>query len=267
MKGSGKNKKMPKFGASTVWLIVFFLAASICLFYALKVVKGMDIFKVKEVIAEGADIGLFEHLKGRSIFSLDLNRERDRILRWRPDYKRVRLIRIFPNQIYVDFLKKEPLAYVKLYRNFMLDDNLTLFEGCDPLEYADIPLISGLEDRIRRVEPNRRYNLAELVLAVNIIKEAKANQSLDNMSIKRIDVDPLANTTIFVSFKLPLAEYARYSGATAFEALEVRIGQGNIRRKMAILSGVVSQAKADLGNIKYVDLRFKEPVLKLKNAN
>jgi hypothetical protein len=46
----------------------------------------------------------------------------------------------------------------------------------------------------------------------------------------------------------------------------VRIGEGSIKQKMMILGGLLIQAEKGLQNIKYIDLRFKEPVIKLNNA-
>ena len=48
--------------------------------------------------------------------------------------------------------------------------------------------------------------------------------------------------------------------------LEVRLGADNIEEKVAILGGIFTQGKFDLGNIKYIDLRFKGPVIKNKDA-
>ena len=53
---------------------------------------------------------------------------------------------------------------------------------------------------------------------------------------------------------------------TELPGFEVRIGENNIRGKMMILGGLVKQAAKEWANIKYIDLRFKEPVIKLNNA-
>jgi len=43
------------------------------------------------------------------------------------------------------------------------------------------------------------------------------------------------------------------------------MGSGDIKNKMAFLAGLLAQARSDVFNFKYIDLRFKEPVIKLKN--
>jgi hypothetical protein len=47
---------------------------------------------------------------------------------------------------------------------------------------------------------------------------------------------------------------------------QVKIGQDEIKNKMNILSNLIASVKKDLGNIAYIDLRFKEPVIKFKNV-
>jgi putative ubiquitin-RnfH superfamily antitoxin RatB of RatAB toxin-antitoxin module len=56
------------------------------------------------------------------------------------------------------------------------------------------------------------------------------------------------------------------STSTKQKILEVRISQGNIVEKVAVMSGLMNQERNNLANIKYIDLRFKEPVIKFKDV-
>jgi hypothetical protein len=47
------------------------------------------------------------------------------------------------------------------------------------------------------------------------------------------------------------------------EALEVKIGWDNIKEKMDILGNLIAASGTDLANFKYIDLKFKDPVIKL----
>ena len=53
---------------------------------------------------------------------------------------------------------------------------------------------------------------------------------------------------------------------TEWLGFEVRTGMNNIRQKMMILAGLVTQERKEWINIKYIDLRFKEPLIKLNNV-
>ena len=52
---------------------------------------------------------------------------------------------------------------------------------------------------------------------------------------------------------------------TQWKGFEVRTGIGNIREKMIIVGGLISQTRREWNNIKYIDLRFKEPLIKMNN--
>jgi hypothetical protein len=43
------------------------------------------------------------------------------------------------------------------------------------------------------------------------------------------------------------------------------VGSDNIPAKMQLLSTVLMQMRSTAANIKYIDLRFKEPVIKFKH--
>jgi hypothetical protein len=48
--------------------------------------------------------------------------------------------------------------------------------------------------------------------------------------------------------------------------LELKIGQDGIRDKIGVLGDLLQQLEKDLSNIRYIDLRFKEPAIKFKDA-
>ncbi|HLD82854.1 MAG TPA: hypothetical protein VI976_02775, partial [Candidatus Omnitrophota bacterium] len=108
----------------------------------------------------------------------------------------------------------------------------------------------------------KRYNLKEITLAINIIKEFKDNKALREYRIKKIDVSSLSEAAIYLSLPEVLEP--------AKEGLilqEVRLGQSNIRAKLMILSGLITQLEDELAKIKYIDLRFKDPVIKYKDKD
>jgi hypothetical protein len=51
-----------------------------------------------------------------------------------------------------------------------------------------------------------------------------------------------------------------------WQGFEVRTGINSIRQKMMILGGLLIQEHKEWVKIKYIDLRFKEPLIKLNNV-
>jgi hypothetical protein len=81
-------------------------------------------------------------------------------------------------------------------------------------------------------------------------------------------VTNLQNAAFFIPFLALSADKVQpqQGSPRSLEGLEVRIGTDNIKNKMMMLAGIFLQSKNDILNIKYVDLRFKDPVIKLRDA-
>src|SRR4030043_154262 len=119
-----------------------------------KVLKDLDCFKVKEVLFNKTEEGLdFSYLIGQNIFNLDLRKESRYISELYPAYKKVGLVKILPNRLFIGFTERRPLAYVKLYRYFFTDGDLVLFGMPQGPQVLDLPVIAGLETKIFGAKP------------------------------------------------------------------------------------------------------------------
>lgn len=239
-----------------IFLAIILLAFSFIIGYIWKVFTTSDFFAVSQVIVRNSDRS-FDYLKGRNIFSLDLKSESWRASLSCPDCRKVRIARILPNCIFVDFLKRKPVALVKFYKDFAIDEQGVLFYPNAAIEEAGLPVIFGLETKIFAPRPGTKYKRPELDLALSILKEFRVNRSFGGFTLERIDVVNPESASFFIL--LPK------SGTAESMGFEVRTGPNNIREKMVILGGLVIQARKEWANIKYIDLRFKEPVIKLNN--
>lgn len=211
-----------------------------------------DYFEIKEIVASRGDKVGLSYLKGKNIFSIDLRKLSQYLARGYPNYRKIRLIRILPNRIYIDFTKRKAIALVNLYRYLAVDEEGVFFDIPEQLETLDLPIILGLETKIFGPKAGKKYNIKELTLALNIIKELKLNRDSKDYKIKRIDVASLSNASFFL---------------TGIEGLQIKINEDNIKDKINLLAGLLIQTKDELPNIKYFDLRFKEPVIKFKVPN
>lgn len=247
-------------------IIIIFLAIGAIIGYIWKFLKTTDYFKIKDIITRVDSKVDLSYLKGKNIFSVDLKNESRYILEYYPDCSKIRLVRLLPDRIFVDFIKRKPIGFVKLYRYFAVDEEGVLFYSLLQPQDLELPIILGLETKIFGPKSGRLYNVKELMLALNIIKEAKRNRVFKNYKIKKIDVTSTANTSIFLSFSSSVSDYPKGQPVSKWVDLEVKLGENKIEDKIAILGGLIIQEKFDLANIKYIDLRFKEPLIKLKDA-
>jgi len=154
-----------------------------------------------------------------------------------------------------------------MYKYFALDEEGVLFNLPVQPEESGLPVILGLETKIFGPKPGRNCNIREVALALDTIKEIKRNKALKGYRIKKLDVASRANASVFISLPGQPPDYSGGQAAAAQEyLLEVRLGADNIEDKIAILGGIFAQGKFDLYKIKYIDLRFKGPVVKNKDA-
>ncbi len=246
-------------------LAIILLAISFVMGYIWKVLSTADFFSVKQVIVRNSD-NQFEYLKGRNIFNLNLGYEARMAYLKCPDCRKVRFARILPNCIVVDFLKRKPVALVKFYKNFAIDEQGVLFYPGLATEELELPVIYGLETKIFAPKPGIIYKRLELSLALSIINEFKVNKAFAGFTLKRIDVASLGSAGFFMLLPRQIANYSLPVPQAEWLGFEVRIGVNNIKQKMMILGGLVTQERKEWGNIKYIDLRFKEPLIKLNNV-
>ncbi len=245
--------------------VIILLAISLLLGYIWKVLTTSDFFTVKQVFVRDSGQS-FEYLKGRNIFKLDLNNESLRALSKCADCRKVRFLRILPNCVIVDFLKRKPVALAKFYKNYAVDQQGVFFSPIGTAEEADLPVIYGLETKIFGPKPGVKYKRPEIDLALSVIQEFRVNRTLRGFSLKRIDVANLQSAGLFVLLPKQAVDYTKPIPQVGWVGFEVRIGEGSIKQKLMILGGLLMQADKEWAGIKYIDLRFKEPVIKLNNV-
>src|SRR4030042_404219 len=172
-------------------LIIILLALTalgLVVVWGLGYLMRSDYFRIRDVlVAEGIKDN-FSYLKGRNIFSIDLNKESQYISNLYPVYKKIQLIRLLPDRIYINFAKRQALAYVRLYRDFCVDKDLMLFDPVDNIGRENLPIIVGLETKIHGPKSGRKYVIKELALAVALIRQINNNKALKNYNFKIIDV-------------------------------------------------------------------------------
>jgi len=235
-------------------ITVVFIVLAFTLGYVIKALKDSKYFKIKDIVVSERDAEDFSYLKNRNIFYVDLIEESRYISGIYPAYNKIRLIRVLPNRLFIDFIRRKAIAYIKLYRYFCVDENLTLFDDTANLAAIDLPVILGLETKIYGPRPGQKCEVRELALALNIIKELDSSNELRSYKVKSVDVSSAAKASLLLQRKIGQAVF------------EIRIGNDNIKQKVSALNALFSQTMNDPGNIRYIDLRFKEPVIKFKDV-
>lgn len=230
------------------------------------ILTSSDYFKVKDIVTKDLSAEDFFYLKGKNIFTIDLYKESRHILQFYPESSRILVVRILPDRLFICPVKRKPVALVKLFRYFALDESGALFYSREQAQELQLPLVLGLENKIINPVAGKRYNIRELVLALNLIKEIKKSKQLKDVKIQKIDISASDSATVTFVFFAESGAPQEKQGVVAPHNIEVKISRENIKDKVAILSGVIAGTKDDLGNVKYIDLRFRDPVIKFEDA-
>ena len=259
--------KLP--GKRVILSVIIFVVFAFVIGYIWTFLLNAPYFMVKDVMSRNSGKVELNYLKGRNIFSIDLKKESGALLQYCPDCSKVILMRILPDRLFADFIKRKPVAIIKLNKNFGLDENGAIFlTQLDPLE-SGLPLIIGVDAKALALKVGKKFLTRELAIALNIILEKEKNKGLKDFKIEKIDVSNTENISMLMlaPFFAPTTAKAQNELAVPLPYIfEVKIGPDNIRDRISILSGVINQSKNDLSNIKYIDLRFKDTVIKFNDV-
>jgi len=234
--------------------------------------KRFEYFRVDQVtVRQGSNIihdeMNFVYLKGRNIFDLNLEKEASNVASHYSSYQKIRITRFLPAHLVVDFLEREPLACIKSNRLFYIDENLILFELPNNSVELDLPVVTGVDKYVSGAKYGAKCSSGGVASALNIIKQIKGNKVLKAYKIRKLDMSGSDNAaTIFLVIS-PAADYTVTDFLAPQQLLEVKLGWEDTRNKLALLATLLAQVKNNIHNIEYIDLRFKEPVIKFKERD
>jgi cell division septal protein FtsQ len=247
---------------------IFVILAIAVLFtgYIWHSLQRLDYFRISEVVAGQAVKVDLSHLKGHNIFAVDLRAQARHLSVLYPEFRKIRLVRILPNRLFVDFIKRQPVACVRLYKNFSVDEECVLFEAPAPTQMPELPVIVGLETRILGPKPGKKFDIKELRLALDIIKEVRGHRALAYWRLRQIDLTNPAAASFIIALPFKKSPPAPARSSAGADQFEVKVGEYDTADKIGMLTDLLIQLKNDWITIKYIDLRFKEPVVKFKDA-
>lgn len=242
---------MPKFISSAFPFLAAFLIVGAIGYYGYRETRDFLLTsKYFRVAAVDVDPSLsfidpqhFAGVKGKSIFAVDLDKLQRRLSFVYPQAAYLKVSRRFPNRILIQAKKRLPFvqAYVR-NKTVVLDSEGVILSlgghGDGPL-----PAVFGVSDNAE-LALGLALDDDRLRAALRIIKEIRANPSFSGYDVINIHVDNLLKIYFHLS-----------------NGLQVIVDQERIDQKIRLLAFVLTQKNINLEQTKYIDLRFKEPVL------
>lgn len=212
------------------------------------------IFEVKEVVKSPAlsfiESKHLQSLIGRNMFRIDLEQVQQQLQSQYPHIDRLRIVREFPNRLYLVARTRNPVAWARIGQgSFLFDRSAIVLPASHPI--ARFPEIRGVEQD-RQVVVGKPFASKRVRIALEIITDVKADSYLNSYTTQSVDVTHLSQISLVLkSPGLPLMQ----------DQLSVIMDGDHIPKKVRTLGILLSQGNLDPQQIKYIDLRFKEPIL------
>ncbi len=252
-----KRKKVNLFKILLIFSIS--IVFCLCLTCGFKQISNSNFFTIKRVKIKG-DIGWLEKsvrfLIGDNLFFVDLGKAKKILINQNPEIDALMLVKFFPDTVYVRFTLKQPVAILEpgqlvVDRNgFLLEREKFKSQTIDLL-----PIISGIPTK--QFALKGRLISEQWLSALEIINLFGEEQALNDYKLTAVDVKQVSENCFFIKKKTALPQVP---------AIMVKIGEGNILDKLKMLEFFLKKANLDLDKINYIDLRFKEPIIGLKNV-
>jgi len=217
-----------------------------------------DLFNVKDVYvrfydeknalhkADFRDIET-ESVLGRNVFLVDLKSFKESIEEDHPELRDIIVRRVLPDRLVIQARQRRAVARVYGDRPHFIDkDGVSLPYPGNASGGENVPLILG----IRATSPSisgaaQKEKIGNALLLIDTLSQ---NQKLSRYRIKTIDMTDNRNISFFLSAK-------------DAEKVEIKIGDGGFDKRLDVLATVLDQLGRDIEKVKYIDLRFEDPIV------
>lgn len=247
------GKKIKKKGPSwpfvklTVIAVIMLAGTGLICYGGMRFINKSRYFAVKTIVLSPSltfiDKQDLAGIKGKNIFSVNLEKVHKRLILKYPQVTDLRIIRRFPNEIYITAQNREPFIQTKIQNKILtLDDKGVILSNKTSLD-KDLPYITGLSAK-NSSNPGLPLRGADLYSVLEIVRSYNDQANLKKIPIRTIDV---ANFSKII-FQLS-------------NNIDVIMDKDKIEHDVRVLDILLSQGKVELGEVAYIDLRFKEPII------
>lgn len=244
-----KKNKIPPVIFKVVFLSALVIALGV--FGAIRIqhlVLHSQYFRIKTIVIDPAlhfinKRDLIKY-KGENIFTVDIGLIQKRLGQRYPQVSDLRVVRKFPDQLSVMAKKRMPFVQTTIGGKILtLDENAVVLSSASDINNK-LPFIKGLDITISHFSLGMPLRGKNVNTAVSILREYELTTVLSTLKVSEINVSNLSKVEMLLS-----------------NDLLIILDQDNISRRIAVLGIIITQGQVDIGDVKYIDLRFKEPIL------
>lgn len=158
-----------------------------------------------------------------------------------PYIKQAYISKQFPDTIQVITKERTKFALLNSGGHYVVDEEGVVLEKLGDGPWPNLPIINGaLEEGLK---PGRRCVTAEVKQGLQILKHLEESHLLDDVS--EVNVKNLCCPLFY----------------TLREGIEVRLGEGEIKQKLAQMKTVWQNLNARIKEVDFLDLRYKGMVV------
>jgi cell division septal protein FtsQ len=206
-----------------------------------------DCFKIVSITVDSSlsflDKQELSKLYGKNIFTLDIEGFHQRLGIRYPQMNELRVVRRFPNQISIVAKKRKPALQLEGRNKILVVDEQGVILSSINKVSEKLPLIKGVKSA-REPSVGKVIQDGNLKAALSIISFFSNEVSLRPYQILRMDVTNLSKISLDLS-----------------NGLNIIVDSLRVEHNIKVLGMLLSQGKLNPAEIKYIDLRFKEPVV------
>ncbi|MDP1853358.1 MAG: hypothetical protein Q8L26_04065 [Candidatus Omnitrophota bacterium] len=238
-------------------LVLFLSAVALCilLFFLLtRFLTASSYFDIKKIMIKGGiKIDPLRYLLGENLLSIDLKSVEKKVFFDYPALERVEISRVLPDTLIIGIKARIPVAKLRLRKPYFIDLGGAVLDLPFEETGAGFPEIVGLEHKFLNPQGIKKEYLN---IALTLITEYSKIDFSKDYPIKDINLSDLSQ----VFFTIGLNSHKVASTDKDTGIIKVIIGKDDIVKKIKTLAVLLSKIKSNLGSVKYIDLRFKDPV-------
>ncbi|MBN1957752.1 MAG: FtsQ-type POTRA domain-containing protein [Desulfuromonadales bacterium] len=218
-------------------------------FFCVQLMMASDLFRVAQVTVEGQQrldqqqvVALSDIELGLNTFSLDLGLI-GRKIEENPWVRKARVQRIFPRQVVISIVERNPVAIMNMGYLYYLDEAGEIFKVLDSKDKLDFPIITGF-DYAKAQEHDEGY-AQQLKRIVALLSDLQARPLFDINQVSEIHHEANGDLSLFT-----------FDGS-----VKIKLGDGDYSRKLDRLERVYSQLQPQLKMLDYIDLNVNEKII------
>lgn len=210
-----------------------------------------EYFKVKSIVVHPTLKFISEYdftrYKGENIFKIDLKSIEDRLVKKYPQLSYLKVSRRLPDQLLFIAKKRYPFAQIAINDRIIIMDQESVVIANNSELVDKLPLISGMKDSKLKYAMGLPIGSRNISVALNILSVLKDNNIITDFNNVDINVQEISKIIITMDNKM-----------------QIILDKDKIDEKVKVLGVIFAQEKIDFKQVKYIDLRFKEPYIGYK---